>query len=92
MRELSELDRERILQAEAEHRAAADTVKQFLRRHPDPDVAELREFCPMVRRRCRAAIAGRAGARPLKWQDVVSSTCPRDMTKEEGRHRGSENP
>src|SRR5262249_22745679 len=30
MRELTELDRERILQAEAEHRAAAEAVKRFL--------------------------------------------------------------
>ena len=55
MRELTEFDRERILQAEAEHRAAADTVKQFLRRHPEPDLAELREFCAMVRRSRDAA-------------------------------------
>src|SRR6185437_4140975 len=55
MRELTELDRERILQAEAEHRAAAETVKRFLRRHPEPDVPWLHEFCVMVRRSRDAA-------------------------------------
>jgi hypothetical protein len=55
MRQLTELDRERILQAEAEHRAAAGAVKRFLRRHPEPDVAELREFCVMVRQSRDAA-------------------------------------
>jgi hypothetical protein len=49
MRQLTEFDRERILEAEAQHRAAAEAVKRFLRRHPEPDPAELREFCVMVR-------------------------------------------